>query len=189
MQDWQLRGLVGDDPLPVAVNLSALSFIEEDLLEQLIRSAESRGLPLGSICLEVTETSLMQQVDVAMHRLDSLRIAGFRLALDDFGTGYSSLNYLKRFPVDQIKIDRSFVQDITVDEQDVAIVGAIITLAKQFGLEVVAEGVETAEQAAVLVSMGCTIAQGYYFARPMAAPQLAAILADPERRVGPRDPG
>ncbi|MBK7417257.1 MAG: EAL domain-containing protein [Dechloromonas sp.] len=175
MRSWREQGVM-PERLPIAVNLSALSFNEEGLIEQLIRCAEAHALPLDSICLELTETSLMQQIESTTQRLENLRIAGFRLALDDFGTGYSSLSYLKRFPIDQIKIDRSFVQDIITDPQDVAIVETIITLARKLGLEVVAEGVETVEQANLLNSMGCGTAQGYYFARPMPAAQLTLLL-------------
>lgn len=175
---WRSRGLVRPEH-SFAVNLSALSFMEEDLLEQLTAVTAQRGIPHGHICLEVTETSLMHDVDSAGRRLDALRRAGFRIALDDFGTGYSSLNYLKRFPIDCIKIDRSFIQDMTRDEQDVAIVGTIVTLAGRLGLTVVAEGVETAEQAALLQGLGCTTAQGYYFARPLPAEAMEALLALP----------
>lgn len=164
-------------PLATAINLSALSFLEDNLVERLTRRAEYYGIPAGTITLEVTETSLMQCIHTAVSRLESLRQAGFHLALDDFGTGYSSLGYLKTFPVDQIKIDRSFVHDITWDAQDVAIVGAVIALARKFGLEIVAEGVENGDQAQVLLGMGCPVAQGYHFARPMPAADLERLLA------------
>ena len=177
---WQAVG-IWRPPLVVAVNLSAASFIDQNLVEQLLACTRHHGVAPASLCLEVTETALMENLDLATSRLIELRAAGFRISLDDFGTGYSSLNYLKRFPVDQIKIDRSFVSDITSDDQDAAIVAAIVTLASKFGLELVAEGTETLAQVEKLRDLGCTVAQGYYFARPMPAEQLGSLLASAGR--------
>ena len=175
---WRAGGLLADGQT-IAINLSALSFTEDDLLVRLVAATRSRGIPPGSLGLEVTETSLMHQTEVAVARLTALRGAGFLLALDDFGTGYSSLGYLKRFPVDQIKIDRSFVADLANDVHGEAIVAAIVSLACRLGLEVVAEGVETAEQMACLVAMGCRYAQGYYISRPGPAEALEPWLRRP----------
>ena len=175
---WRAGGLLADGQT-IAINLSALSFTEEDLLVRLVAATRSRGIPSGSLGLEVTETSLMHQTEVAVARLTALRGAGFLLALDDFGTGYSSLGYLKRFPVDQIKIDRSFVADLANEVHGEAIVAAIVSLACRLGLEVVAEGVETSEQMACLVAMGCRYAQGYYISRPGPAEALEPWLRRP----------
>lgn len=142
----------------------------------MLSTIRLRGIPSECLTLELTETSLMPHAEAAVPKLAALRTAGFPIALDDFGTGYSSLGYLKRFPVNQLKVDRSFVRDLTTDPQDEAIVGAIISLAQRFGLQVVAEGVETEAQAAKLRELGCRHAQGYYFAKPMPAPDLAHLL-------------
>jgi EAL domain-containing protein (putative c-di-GMP-specific phosphodiesterase class I) len=118
----------------------------------------------------------MKDIDRTVARLHALRDRGYGLSLDDFGTGYSSLSYLKMFPIDELKIDRSFVRDVTKGGRDAAIVGSIIALGQQFGFRVVAEGVETEAQAAFLLGSGCTIQQGFLYARPMPADKFEAIL-------------
>ncbi|MBL8451048.1 MAG: EAL domain-containing protein [Dechloromonas sp.] len=173
--DWRSRGLL-EPQWSIAINLSALDFDEGDLLARLLSTIRLRGIPAECLTLELTETSLMPHAEAAVPKLAALRNAGFPIALDDFGTGYSSLGYLKRFPVDQLKVDRSFVRDLTTDPQDEAIVGAIVSLAQRFGLQVVAEGVETEGQAEKLLELGCRHAQGYHFAKPMPAADLAALL-------------
>jgi diguanylate cyclase len=127
--------------------------------------------------LELTETVLMSSVDSTSAVLQALNSVGIRLAVDDFGTGYSSLSYLKRFPIDTLKIDQSFVQDVTTDASDATIVGAVIAMGKSLKQRVVAEGVETGEQLAFLRSRRCDEGQGYYFSQPVPADDFATLLA------------
>ena len=161
---WHGMGL---RQIPVSINLSIPNFMEADLVENLEVALHRFGIEAKWLTLEITETVLMSDTERTVARLHVLREKGFGLSMDDFGTGFSSLSYLKRFPVHELKIDRSFVRDATRGGLDAAIAGSIIELGKQFGLDVVAEGVETVEQAAFLVSRGCTAHQGYLYARPM----------------------
>ena len=161
---WHAKGL---PRIPVSINLSIPNFMEADLVENLEVVLHRFGIEAKWLTLEITETVLMSDTERTVARLHVLREKGFGLSMDDFGTGFSSLSYLKRFPVHELKIDRSFVRDATRGGLDAAIAGSIIELGKQFGLHVVAEGVETAEQAAFLVARGCTAHQGYLYARPM----------------------
>ena len=163
--------------VPVAVNLSSASFVASGLLEQLQGLMLRHALAPELLTLEVTESLLMQESRLATQRLGELRAAGFRLSLDDFGTGYSSLSYLRAFPVHEIKIDRSFIAQASHDGRDSAIARSIIALGREFGLDVVAEGVETADQAAYLVDHGCPQQQGYHFARPLPGADFDALLA------------
>jgi EAL domain-containing protein (putative c-di-GMP-specific phosphodiesterase class I) len=126
--------------------------------------------------LEITESILMQQFDTIIHTLGGLKARGVRFAIDDFGTGYSSLSYLKRFPIDVLKIDKSFVRDIAEDPSDAAIVSAITAIARELGLDVVAEGLETKEQLAHLIAIGCQYLQGYYFSKPLVAAEATVLL-------------
>jgi EAL domain-containing protein (putative c-di-GMP-specific phosphodiesterase class I) len=138
---------------------------------------KSAGVDPKLIELEITESQLMQDPDHAIRVMRSLSDAGIRIAIDDFGTGYSSLSYLTRFPVAALKIDRSFVADVLSDPADAAIVRTIIDMAHTLGSIVVAEGVETEAQAALLRGLGCEQAQGYFFARPMPEAQLRMLLS------------
>lgn len=135
--------------------------------------------------VEITESALMRNLDTAVSIVDGMHRAGLQIALDDFGTGYSSLSYLKRFPIDVVKIDRSFVRDFPADAHDTAIVSAIVAMAHSLGLTVVAEGVETDRQLEVLRSLQCDAIQGYLFSRPLARERATALLASPSdiRRV------
>ncbi len=170
---WQARGL---RQIPVSINLSIPNFMEANLVENLETVLHKFGIDAKRLTLEITETVLMSDTERTVARLHALREKGFGLSMDDFGTGFSSLSYLKRFPVHELKIDRSFVRDATRGGLDAAIAGSIIELGKQFGLHVVAEGVETAEQAAFLVARGCTAHQGYLYARPMPVEEFEDVL-------------
>jgi EAL domain-containing protein (putative c-di-GMP-specific phosphodiesterase class I) len=130
------------------------------------------------LMLEVTETILMGDVQQGTERLEALRAKGYGLSLDDFGTGYSSLSYLKRFPIDELKIDRSFVNGAERGGRDGALAAAIITLAREFGLSVVAEGVETPEQALFLIRHGCPVQQGFWFSKPVPSEAFEVLLRD-----------
>ena len=131
-----------------------------------------------SLCIEATESILMRDADVTMATLKQLRGLGVQLSIDDFGTGYSSLSYLRRFPINQLKIDRSFVNELAVNSDDAAIIAAIASLARSLSLEVVAEGVETAKQARMLAQQGCYIMQGYFFSKPVPAGELTQMIAE-----------
>jgi EAL domain-containing protein (putative c-di-GMP-specific phosphodiesterase class I) len=162
--------------LSVAVNLSARSLLDTDLVGDISRVLTESGVDPSRLILEITETSVMSDAEYAMQVLNRLAAMGLTLAIDDFGTGYSSLSYLKRLPVDEVKIDKSFVLNMQEDENDAVIVRSIIDLARNLGLRVVAEGVETMATWAALRDMGCDIAQGYVISRPLPADQLGAWL-------------
>jgi EAL domain-containing protein (putative c-di-GMP-specific phosphodiesterase class I) len=163
----------------VCVNISARQFHDGNL-NSIVESALARsGLRASRLELEITESVLMNQSERGIRKLREFEILGVRLAIDDFGTGYSSLAYLKRFPVSTIKIDRSFLHDVARDEDDRAIVTAVVAMARSLGLAVTAEGVERAEQVAFLREIGCDRAQGYLFGRPRPADQLEALLRRP----------
>jgi diguanylate cyclase (GGDEF)-like protein/PAS domain S-box-containing protein len=153
--------------LTVRVNLSARQLDDADLADQVRDVLERTGLDPRRLCLEITETALMADAEASARLLQSLDALGVSLAVDDFGTGYSSLAYLKQFPVDVLKVDRSFVDGLPRDAEDAAIVSTIVNLAESLGMDVTAEGIETPEQATTLVEMGCTKGQGFLFARPM----------------------
>jgi len=174
------RTVVPADPFTIAVNLSAHQLRHPGLLEQVRTTLAEYELAPSSLCLELTETALLEDLDRHLGVLLALRDLGVRLALDDFGTGFSSLTYLKRFPVDIVKIDRSFVAGLGVTHCDTAIVRSVIELAHALSLTVVAEGIERPEQLEALRSLGCDVAQGHLFspARPQA--QLLQWL-DPRR--------
>ena len=170
---WQDAGL---PKLPIAVNISASQFRQDNLVEHIRAVLRETGLEAAYLELEVTESAVMHDAERLISTLAELRKLGVFLAVDDFGTGYSSLSYLKRFPIDKIKIDRSFVHDIPVDKDDYSIVRAIIGLSKQLGLKVVAEGVETPAQLAALRESDCDHYQGYLFSRPVDAAALESML-------------
>jgi diguanylate cyclase (GGDEF)-like protein/PAS domain S-box-containing protein len=157
----------GGAPLYVSVNLSARQFRDPGLLEAIRAALADARVAPSLLRFEITETTVMQEPERAAVLLGSLKDLGVTLSVDDFGTGYSSLAYLKRFPIDVLKIDRSFVRDLPRDTEDLALCRAIISLAQALELEVVAEGIETAEQAQALTAIGCRFGQGYYFGRPV----------------------
>jgi EAL domain-containing protein (putative c-di-GMP-specific phosphodiesterase class I) len=170
---WQREGLV---PLCMAVNLSPRQFSDDELLQDISRTLQSSGMNAGLLELELTEGMVMQSPERAAKVLTDIKSLGVRLAIDDFGVGYSSLAQIKRFPIDTIKIDRSFIRDIPQDAEDNAITETIIAMGKTLSLTVVAEGVETAEQLKFLRERGCDQMQGYYFNKPMAAGEFAGLV-------------
>ncbi|HZW11980.1 MAG TPA: EAL domain-containing protein [Noviherbaspirillum sp.] len=173
---WRRDGL-GD--VRVAVNLSARQFYQQDLVATIESVLEETGIAPHLLELELTESMMMTDVEHAVKIMHELKALGVHLSIDDFGTGYSSLAYLKRFPIDLLKIDQSFVRDITVDPDDAAIVRSIISLAHSLRLKVIAEGVETEEQLAYLHEHGCDYMQGYYFSKPLPAAECSWMLRGP----------
>lgn len=165
----------GFRPVPIAVNLSARQLQSTGLPDMVRRIFAESGVDPALIELEITESSLMHNTEEAVVLLNELKKTGLCIAIDDFGTGYSSLAYLKRFPVDTLKIDRSFVREVNEDENAAAIARAIIPMAHQLRLKVVAEGVETEDQLTFLVQNGCNEAQGFLFSRPVPAEKLDSL--------------
>ncbi|MGO2129551.1 MAG: EAL domain-containing protein [Pseudoalteromonas prydzensis] len=162
----------------VAINISALHFQQNSLIETLTECLTHYDVPARCVELEITESAMMDNPEFAQQQMNRLKALGFTIALDDFGTGHSSLGYLKRFPIDTLKIDRSFIKDIIDSEQDRNITATIIRLAKYLKIDVVAEGVETKEQAYMLHIMGCNTMQGYYYSRPLHADKVATFIAE-----------
>ncbi|MGO8800638.1 MAG: GAF domain-containing protein [Roseiarcus sp.] len=172
-QAWRAQGM---PPLSMAVNLSPRQFSEENLLQDIDDALAGSGMPAELLQLEITESMVMHNVSRAIELLEIIRGRGVRLAIDDFGTGYSSMSLMKKFPVDTIKIDRSFVKDLPDDAEDRAIAQAIISMGKALGLTVIAEGVETAAQAAFLREHACDEMQGYLFSRPVPPERIPDLL-------------
>jgi len=178
LREWHDQGFT---QLRMAVNLSTVQLHHAELPRVVNNLMQIYRLPPRSLELEVTETGLMEDISTAAQHLLSLRRSGALIAIDDFGTGYSSLSYLKSLPLDKIKIDKSFVQDLLDDDDDATIVRAIIQLGKSLGMQVIAEGVETAEQEAYIIAEGCHEGQGYYYSKPLPARELAVFLKQVER--------
>ena len=178
--EWRRNGF----DLYVSVNVSVKQIPDELPPERLMAVLDSQGLPASAVAIEITEGALMTNLGAAQEWIDSLRALGLRIYLDDFGTGYSSLSYLKRFPMDTVKIDKSFIRDIGEDSSDRALVEAIITMARSLGLKVVAEGVEDARQLEILRSMDCGYVQGYYFSRPLPGDDFLPMAARIETDLG-----
>lgn len=170
---WHDQGFAG---IRVSVNVSAVQFGQPRLLQTVAEALQRSGLPPDSLMLEITESSLMKEPETTAGMLRALKNMGVLISVDDFGTGYSSLSYLKRFPLDIIKIDKSFVNDVCADEENAAIVRAIIALAHSLRLETIAEGVETQAQAQLLGREACNLFQGYYFSRPVPATEISRRL-------------
>jgi EAL domain-containing protein (putative c-di-GMP-specific phosphodiesterase class I) len=171
----------------VAVNLSPRQLLAPGLSQGVARALATTGLDADALCLEITETALLGDAEASRIVLRELKAAGVHIALDDFGTGYSSLTYLKRFPVDVLKIDRSFVEGLGHSAQDRAIVSTVVALANAFGIVTVAEGVETEEQVAALRMLGCAHAQGFYWSPALPRPDFDAWLREwvsPGRSAG-----
>jgi diguanylate cyclase (GGDEF)-like protein/PAS domain S-box-containing protein len=178
INEWTRAGL---DPAPVAINLSARQFLARELGSSIKRILDRHRIDPALLELEITESSLMVNPEEATRTLEYLKSLGVGISIDDFGTGYSSLGYLKRFPLDSLKVDRSFVRDVTTDADDATITRAVITMAHALGLAVIAEGVETESQLAFLVENGCDQIQGFYLARPQPAEDCTRSLI--ERRL------
>jgi diguanylate cyclase (GGDEF)-like protein/PAS domain S-box-containing protein len=170
---WQDAGL---PPVPITVNVSAVEFRDKGFVESVRRTLSETGLEARYLGLELTEGVLMEDAESTAAVLQELKVMGVQLAVDDFGTGYSSLSYLRQFPIDVLKIDQSFVHQITADPDDSSIVSAIISMGKSLKHLVVAEGIETQEQRAYLQAQRCVEGQGYLFSRPLAAAQFAQLL-------------
>jgi len=179
---WQRRGL---RPVSMAVNLSPRQFLDEDLLQDIDEALAASGMPPVLLQLEVTESMVMRNVSRAVKVLDAIQSRGIRLAIDDFGTGYSSMSLMKQFPIDTIKIDRSFVRDLPDDSEDKAITQAIISMGKALGMTIVAEGVETAEQETFLRDHACDEMQGFLFSKPVPSQQLAELLRSAPLLISP----
>jgi diguanylate cyclase (GGDEF)-like protein len=178
LRDWHDQGF---SDMRMAVNLSTVQLHHAELPRVINNLMQMYRLPPRSLELEVTETGLMEDISTAAQHLLSLRRSGALIAIDDFGTGYSSLSYLKSLPLDKIKIDKSFVQDLLDDDDDATIVRAIIQLGKSLGMQVIAEGVETLEQEAYIISEGCHEGQGYFYSKPLPARELVAYLKQAQR--------
>ncbi|MDP2697315.1 bifunctional diguanylate cyclase/phosphodiesterase [Thalassospira sp.] len=171
--EWDRAGL---PPIVIAVNLSARQLIEGRITETIARILDETGVPASRLVLEITETFMMQGMVRAAALLGDLRRLGLQIAIDDFGTGYSSLNYLKRLPINAIKIDRSFIRDVTSDPDDAAITNTIIMMGRNLGLRVIAEGVETTAQLDLLRHQGCDEVQGFLFSEPRPAIEIPAMM-------------
>lgn len=182
LRAWRDEG--GRAALGMSVNVSARQFRQHDFVQEVESILNATGADPHRLKLELTESELLDDVDAVVAKMQALRALGVGLSLDDFGTGYSSLSLLKRLPLDQVKIDRTFVRDILTDAQDASIVEAVVLMGRGMGIEVIAEGVETTEQRDALVRLGCRLFQGYLFGRPG---PLAPDLAD--AAAAPRQPG
>jgi diguanylate cyclase (GGDEF)-like protein/PAS domain S-box-containing protein len=181
---WQ-QTFPTDPPLGLAVNLSARQFQHPALVEDVARALAESGLPATSLTLEVTETTALEDVAGAMSALQGLKDLGARLAIDDFGAGYAGLGYLRRCPVDRLKIDRSYVAGLGFNQADMAMVRAVVEFARVLGIEVTAEGIETAAQLAAVRTLGCHQGQGFHFSRPVPADAMTGLLAG-ESKVAAR---
>jgi diguanylate cyclase (GGDEF)-like protein len=162
--------------LVLAVNVSAKQFAQKDFVKQVLATLEKTGANPNRLKLELTESMLVTNIEDIIAKINSLKIKGVKFSLDDFGTGFSSLSYLKRLPLDQLKIDQSFVRDSLIDSSDAAIISAVITLGQSLGMDVIAEGVETEEQRNYLATQGCTHYQGYLFSKPLRLHEFETLL-------------
>jgi diguanylate cyclase (GGDEF)-like protein len=174
---WSAGG-VGRDAV-LRINISPMQLVANDIVDTVAKTLDEFAIDPGAVCLEITERVVVQEIDTTRRTLDRLKKIGVEIAIDDFGTGYSALTYLKTLPVDILKIDRSFVRDLGTDTRDLAIVQAIVALAHALGLEVVAEGVETAAAARALLDLGCHRAQGFLLSRPVDAAAMESLFARP----------
>ena len=171
---WQQQALTRD--LVLAVNVSARQFLQENFVAQVLSAVKRHQINPSRLKLELTESMLVDNINDIVSKMNALNATGIRFSLDDFGTGYSSLQYLKMLPLSQLKIDQSFVRDIASDSSDRAIVRTIITMAHSLDINVIAEGVETAEQQQFLLDNGCNNFQGYLFSKPVPLNMFEALL-------------
>jgi len=172
-------------PLCIAVNISARQFRQSGFVDQVLSVIKRTGAQAQSLDLELTESMLLENIEEVITKMNELKSHGLRFSLDDFGTGYSSLSYLKRLPLDQLKIDRSFVRDILEDVGSSAIAKSVISLGQAMGLNVIAEGVETEEQREFLSGLGCNSFQGYLFSRPVPAADFQQLWLDSAKPAEP----
>ena len=177
---WDARGLRS---IPISVNVSGVQFERQDVAQVMQDALHRHRLGAHRLEVEITESAIMRHPERAVEALRRLKAAGVGVALDDFGTGYSSLGYLRRFPIDTLKIDRSFIVEIADNQEDAEIVAAIVAMAHTLGLRVVVEGVETADQLEVVIDKHCDIVQGYVFCRPLSAPDIAEMLSEAQLRI------
>jgi EAL domain-containing protein (putative c-di-GMP-specific phosphodiesterase class I) len=182
MGAWRQAGLV-DDTFYVSVNLSARHLRDASLIDDVLHALDTSGMPASALLIEVTETGLVEDLDPEGRVLHDLKALGVRLAIDDFGTGYSSLARLSTFPLDVVKIDKSFIDRLTGNADGDAMVRAVVDLSHTLGMTTVAEGVEDPEQAVALSRLGCTVAQGFLFARPMPAADMTGALGLEGRKL------
>ena len=177
MQRWHTI-FPTDPPMFISVNLSGKQFTQPDLISEVAKILDETKLNPRSLKLEITESVVMENIETATEMLKQLRSLGVKLSIDDFGTGYSSLSYLHRFPIDTLKIDRSFVTQMSDNNENMEIVRTVVMLAQNLGMDVVAEGVETTEQLSLLKRLGCEFGQGYFFSKPVGAPGAEKIIAE-----------
>jgi len=173
LQSWLREGI---EIQHISVNVSPKQFRHADFIDNIKTALEQSGLPANKLMLEITEGIVLDNVEDTIQKMDTLKQIGIQFSIDDFGTGYSSLSYLKRLPIDELKIDQSFVRDITTDKDDAEIVATIIAMATHLNLTVVAEGVENFQQLEFLTTNGCTLFQGYHFSRPLLADDLKSFI-------------
>jgi EAL domain-containing protein (putative c-di-GMP-specific phosphodiesterase class I) len=178
---WQERAPSADRPIGVSINLSARQIAQPELVDVVRRALDDVDVDPGCVAFEITETVLLDDVAAVEHTLADLKDLGVRLSLDDFGTGYSSLTYLCRLPIDIVKVDRSFVSQLGTGRRDASIVEMVVAMARTLNLDVVAEGVETPEQAERLKAFGCKYGQGFLFSKPVPAPEVELLFG--ERRI------
>lgn len=183
MQAWQAQFPQPTEgkyvaPLTISVNISGKQFTQPNLLEQIKQILQETGLDARSLKLEITESTIMENAESATAMLLEMQALGIGLSIDDFGTGYSSLGYLNRFPVDTLKIDRSFVMDVGDDAEKIEIIRTVVLLARNLGMNVVAEGVETIKELTQLKVLDCQNGQGYFFSRPLNSEAAAALLTE-----------
>jgi EAL domain-containing protein (putative c-di-GMP-specific phosphodiesterase class I) len=174
LKTWQQSPLTSD--IVLSVNVSAKQLHQVDFVEQVLATVQRHGTKPARLKLELTESMLLDNINGIIAKMNALNKTGIHFALDDFGTGYSSLQYLKKLPLKQLKIDQSFVRDIATDSSDRKIVRTIITMASSLGIDVIAEGVETAEQRRFLLDSGCLQYQGYLFSKPNTIEEFEANL-------------
>ena len=179
LKEWERAGV----ELTVCVNLSGADILQAGFVRHAIDSLRASGLDSSAIIMEVTETMMMADMDIALGNIREFELAGIRLAIDDFGTGFSSLAQLKMLPVQELKIDKSLILRLDQDSDDQKIVRSTIEMAHYLGLKVVAEGVENLASLRLLQAMGCDAVQGYYLARPMTAAALEGWLAEPPAQI------